>query len=552
MKKIFIALAVCAAFLQSAQAETRSPKKDIVENINTFSAIIKELQTNYVDSIDIEKTVQYGINAMLSNLDPYTEYFPLKEQIEFRAQNSGEYAGIGSYIMARNGYVFISGPHEGSPAARAGLRPGDKILKIDGVDVAGWTTQQVSDKLKGARGTKVNVTVERPYVSDSILTMNIERDKIQIPAVPYYGVVGDDLGYIQLSQFSEKSADEVGNALTDLMTNHGVKGLVLDLRDNPGGYLGSAVKILSYFLPKGTEVLRTRGRDVLEESVYRTTTKPIAPKLPLVILTNGGSASASEITAGALQDLDRAVILGTRSFGKGLVQTTVGLPYNGMLKVTTAKYYIPSGRLIQAIDYSHRSADGSANRIADSLTHVFTTAGGREVRDGGGITPDVKLEYPEVSRLTYNAVAGNWVFDYANKYVATHPAPTSMDDVVVTDEIYADFKATIDPERFNYDRVCEIALADLRKIAKIEGYMSPEVEEQINVLDGLMKHSLEADLDTNRAALTPHLEREIASRYFYDKGEIQATLRHDDMLKEAINLLHDSTRYNSILAPAKR
>lgn len=552
MKKIFLAAMVGLLSILSTVATVRSEKADIASNISTFSAIVKQLQTNYVDSFDMNSVVKTGISAMLSKLDPYTVYFDSKEQEDFMASNTGEYAGIGSYITQRDGYVLISGPREGSPAAKAGLKTGDKILTVDGVDMKGKTTEAVSEKLRGTVGSTAKIEICRPWVADSLLTINVVREKIFMPAVPYYGVIADDLGYIELTQFTEKSADEVKAALVDLVENHAIKGLILDLRDNGGGYLESAIKILGYFLPKGTEVLRTRGKGRLDEQTFKTTSKPIAPNLPLVVLIDGASASASEITAGALQDLDRAVIVGARSFGKGLVQSTFGLPYDGLLKITTAKYYIPSGRLIQAIDYSNRNADGSASRVADSLTNEFTTAGGRIVRDGGGITPDIKMTYPEFSRATYNAVADNWVFDFANKYASEHPQAPALDEKFVTDSVYADFKKFIDPERFEYDKVCEIALTELRKIAKIEGYLSDEVEAQIKVLEGLMKHTLDADLDKSRPDIEKYLEQEIAQRYYYDRGRSYMRVRKDVMVDEAINVLHLQQRYSEILQPNKK
>lgn len=549
MKKLFYAAALLIAAAFMSQAETRSPKADINANLTIFNAVVKELQSNYVDTIDMEKSVQTAIGAMLNRLDPYTEYMPRKEQEDFRTLNSGEYAGIGSYIMQRDGNVYISGPHEGSPAAQAGLRTGDLITMVDTVTVLGMTTEQVSNRLKGQRGTTVKVTVKRPYVQDSILTFEIVRDKIQIPSVPYSGVIGGDLGYIQLSQFSEKSADEVLDALDRLTGENNIKGLVLDLRDNGGGFLESAVKILGYFLPKGTEVLRTRGKGVMDERVYKTSDKPVAPKLPLVVLIDEGTASASEITAGALQDLDRAVIMGSRSFGKGLVQTTRELPYEGLLKVTVARYYIPSGRLIQAIDYSHRNPDGTVARIPDSLTTAFTTAAGRIVRDGGGITPDVKVKYPEISRLTYNVVRDNWAFDFANKYYAGHPSIAAPGDFVITDSIYEDFKRFINPAKFNYDKVCETMLKNLREAAKIEGYMNDSLSAQMDRLEAMMKHPLDKDLDTHRDAITPYLEREIVNRYYYRPGEIRSFLRHDAAIDSAVAILHDPAEYHRLLSP---
>ncbi|MDE6458346.1 MAG: S41 family peptidase, partial [Muribaculum sp.] len=368
------AVAFVAALALSAIAATRSNKAEITRNLDIFNSLYKELQTNYVDSIDAEKSINTAIAAMLNDIDPYTEYFPASQQEDITMMTSGEYAGIGSVILEKPGKgVFISEPYEGSPAQEAGLRPGDHIIMVDNDTVTTWHSAQVSEKLKGQAGTPVKVVVNRPYVSDSILTFDITRRKIQLPAVPYYGVVRDNIGYINLTSFTDKAATDVRNALIELKKDPRVKSIVLDLRGNRGGLLEAAVKIVGLFVPKNTEVLRTRGKGLLNEKVYKTTSAPIDTQIPLAVFIDGGSASSSEITAGALQDLDRAVIIGNRSFGKGLVQSTRPLPYDGVLKVTIAKYYIPSGRLIQAIDYSHRNPDGSVARIPDSLTNVFKT-----------------------------------------------------------------------------------------------------------------------------------------------------------------------------------
>lgn len=548
MKKLFYAVLALACAFFMAQGATRSKKTDIAANLDIFNAVVKEVQSNYVDSIDAKKSVRTAINAMLSTLDPYTEYISQDEKADFRTMSSGQYGGIGSYIMQRNGKVYISGPYEGSPAARAGLRPGDLIMAIDGDTVLGLTHDKVSERLKGQPGTELTVTVKRPYVNDSILTVNITREKIFNPSVPYFGKIGNDLGYIQLTSFTETTPEEVKDAIDSLRQGSGIKGLILDLRDNGGGLLESAVKVLGYFLPKGTEVLRTRGKGILDEKLYKTSSSPLLPDMPLVVLTDAGTASASEITSGALQDLDRAVIVGNRSFGKGLVQTTRELPYDGLLKVTVAKYYIPSGRLIQAIDYSRRNPDGSIGRIPDSLTHEFATKKGRPVRDGGGITPDIKVTYPEISRITYNVVSDNWAFDFANKYAATHPAIPPINEFAIDDSIYADFKSFIDPARFNYDKVCDSILDRLREAAKTEGYASDSLDKQFDILSGMLKHPLDKDLDTHRNAISPFLLREIAERYYYQRGAVQAALRHDIGVDSAINILHSPDRYKTLLS----
>lgn len=549
MKKLIIAATAIVALTIAGSVTAKNNKKDVARNLETFNALYKELNTFYVDSIDPERSIKIAITAMLDDIDPYTEYIPYKEQAEFTSMTTGEYAGIGSFIMERDGNVYISEPQEGAPAQLAGLRPGDMLLVIDNDSVTGWKSSKVSEKLKGQPGTQVKVRVKRPYVSDSILDFTIVRRKIQMPSVPYYGVEKDNIGYIALTSFTDKSPEEVKTALLELKKDPRVKAIALDLRGNGGGLLESAVKIIGLFVPKGTEVLRTRGKSVTQEKVYKTTQPPVDTEIPLAILVDNRTASASEIVSGALQDLDRAVIVGNRSFGKGLVQSTRELPFEGLLKVTIAKYYIPSGRLIQAIDYSHRNPDGSVGRIPDSLTHVFHTANGREVRDGGGITPDVTVTYPEINRLTYNIVQDNWAFDFANKYAACHESIGSPKDFVITDTIYADFKRFIDPARFNYDRVCETMLKELREAAKREGYMNDSTTEAFSHLEKMLKHNLERDLDINRDAISPYLAREIVQRYYFDRGQIANGLKTDAGLDTVSSLLNDTSRYRRLLSP---
>lgn len=550
MKKLILIITLVLTSV-SFMAEGRSRKSRLMENMRLFSQVVKEVESNYVDTINVDEAVKTAIAAMLRKLDPYTEYLAGEEQEDFKVLNQGEYGGIGSYVMARDGNVYISGPYKDSPAQRAGLRHGDMIMEVNGDTVTGMSVDQVTSRLKGPQGTNVVVKVKRPYVADSLLTVSMIREKITIPSVPYFGVVDHNIGYILLNGFSEKSAEEVKTALETLIHRDKIKGLIFDLRDNGGGYLESAVKILGYFLPKGTEVLRTRGRNADSEKIYRTHSKPIAPNLPLVVLINGSTASSAEITAGALQDLDRAVIVGNRSFGKGLVQTQVDLPDNGLLKVTVSKYYLPSGRLIQSLDYSHRAADGTVNRIPDSLTNVFSTKIGRQVRDGGGITPDSTVTYPEVSRVAYNLVTENWIFDYANKYRANHSSMVSPREFVITDSIFDDFKASIDPEKFNHDNVCDMLLTRLRDAAKIEGYLNDSLQAQLDVVKQMLRLPLNEELDTNREMITPYLKREIADRYYSREGEIESVIDTDPAVIKAMAIITDPKQYSAILSARK-
>ena len=542
---VFLAgLLVLPAFTGVAQ---KSHDNAVNRNLSIFNSIVKELEMNYVDTIRTDETFKQAIAAMLMQVDPYTEYYTPEEQKGFETMTSGEYGGIGSYIMERDGWTYISGPYENSPAAKVGLKSGDKIVRIDTVDLKGKKSDEVRAMLKGRPGTIVTVTVERPYSKDSVLTFEIERKKLQLPSVPYYGVIRGNTGYISLTSFMERSADEVRQALDEFKNNPEVKNIILDLRGNGGGLLESAVEIVGFFVPKGTEVLRTRGRSKTSEKIYKTTNKPIMPDIPLAILIDGASASASEITAGAMQDLDRAVLIGSRSFGKGLVQSTRPLPYDGLLKVTVAKYYIPSGRLIQALDYSHRNPDGSVARTPDSLTNTYKTAHGRIVRDGGGIVPDITVDWGNFNRLVYNIVRDHWSFDFATKYVAENPQIESPYDFEITDEVYDQFKKFIDPDKFKYDKTCEELVKQLREVAEAEGYMNEETKQQIDTLSKLLTHNLDKDLDTHRKQISNYLLSDILSRYFYTKGEVIADIKDDVAVDSAVNILADPKRIKKIL-----
>ena len=538
MRKYFLTTLLIIVALASS-AQTRSSKADISRNLDIFNSLYKALQLSYVDTIDANTTMRNAIDAMLADIDPYTEYYPEEEQEDFMTISTGEYGGIGSFIQQRPGRgVIVSQPRAGSPAAKAGLLPGDRFLMVDNDTVTSWTSAQVSEKLKGQAGTPVKITVQRPYAQDSILTFNIIREKIEINPLPYFGMLADGkTGYINLETFSEKSADAVKEAFLNLKAQ-GMEAFILDLRGNGGGILEGAVDILSQFLPKGTEVLKTRGRGQLNEKTYKTTGKPLDTEIPMAVLIDGNTASSSEIVTGAIQDLDRGIVVGNRSFGKGLVQSTRQLPYNGLLKVTVARYYTPSGRCVQALDYSHRNPDGSIARTPDSLTNIFYTRNGREVRDGGGITPDFKVEQPLVNRLVYNIVADGIDFDYATRYRAFNPQVEKPQQWEVTDSIYEDFKAFIDPEKLQYDKMCEIIIEDLEKAARSEGYDTPEVQQQIDVLKGMLKHNLNHDLDTHRDQIAQFLASEIMLRYYYEAGPIAQRLKTDPVVQKAVEVLY--------------
>jgi carboxyl-terminal processing protease len=551
MKKLLIAVIILCGIgsaFSYAPAQSRSDKAEITRNINIFTAILKELQVNYVDTIDAKKLVRTAITSMLNKIDPYTEYYPSENSEDLTSIASGQYGGIGAVLSKRNNRVIVSQPMWDSPARLAGLRHGDVILSVDNLDASNDPDfDAVSRALRGAAGSHVLVKVCRPYAEDSILTFDITRRTITMTHLPYYGIDSTGIGYIRLTTFNEHSAGDVKKAIIELKRNANLRGLVLDLRDNGGGLLESAVSIVGLFVPKGTEVVRTRGFEASDVKIYKTTSSPIDVNIPLAVLINDGTASSSEIVSGSLQDLDRAIIIGERSFGKGLVQSSRELPYGGMLKVTVARYYIPSGRLIQAIDYSHRNPDGSVARIPDSLTTVWHTHNGREVRDGGGITPDIAISDSTSNSLIYTVANDYWAFDYANRFVSRNAATLDPVTWQVTDSIFEDFKAFINPDKFKYDRMSESAIKYLRDVAKFEGYLNDSVSAQIDNLDKMLHHDLQHDLDFNHNLLIPMLDAEIGERYFSEADLVRRSLKYDEFYDSARTVLLDAPRYKTIL-----
>lgn len=551
LKRIAGAALLVAAIAGSwgVNAAKKSHDSAVARNLNVFNALVKELEMNYVDTIRTDECFSTAIRALLSTVDPYTEYYSSDDAENLAKMTTGEYGGIGSYILQRDSFVYISGPYEGSPAALAGLKAGDRIVRIDTADAKGMSSDKVSRLLRGPAGTIVSLRLERPYAGpDSVIEVAVERRKIQTPSVPYSRLDPETgIGYIRLTTFIDKSPKEVETALDSFRNDPRLKGVVLDLRGNGGGLVESAVDIVGFFVPKGTEILRMRGRDKSAEKVYKTSRKPIMPDIPLAVLIDGGSASSSEITAGSLQDLDRAVLIGSRSFGKGLVQGTRPLPYDGFLKVTTGKYYIPSGRLIQALDYSHRNPDGSVARVPDSLTNVYRTAAGREVRDGGGLTPDITVDWGKMSRLLFNIARDNWAFDFATRFAAENPSIPAPEEFEITDGIYADFKASIDPKRFKYDKVGEDLIKQLNETLDAEGYMNDSVRSQLDGLSRLLIHDLDSDLDIKRKDIAEYLGEEIASRYYYERGRAAQQLKGDTAMAEARRILLDPAEYRRIL-----
>ena len=546
MKRILLPIVALTVISFGIYAK-KSHDMALQRNLKTFNAMVKTLEENYVDSIRIDDAFKAASNAMLNTVDPYTEYYTADDRDALMKMTTGEYAGIGSYITEYEGRVRISQPMEGSPAAKAGLMPGDWIVKVDTTDTRGLKYGEVSKLLRGNPGTDVYIEVVRPYVADSLKTFKVTREKVGEKSVPYFGMVSPATGYMRLNSYITNSPQEVIMALDSLKKNRNFSNLILDLRGNGGGLVESAIDILGNFLPKGTQVLRTSGNG--KERVYKTTHTPQFPDMPLVVLTDGGTASASEITAGALQDLDRAVLVGNRSFGKGLVQNIFPLPHDASLKVTVAKYYIPSGRLIQALDYSRRNPDGSVARTPDSLTNVYYTVRGREVRDGGGLQPDSVVKNNTYSDILYNLVTKNKIFDYANKYRANHPETLPIDQFGITDEDYQDFVEFVRESGMKYDSSFDALLKEIRKQADEQGYMTSDNDSTLAALEKSLGSDLERDLQFKKTEIKNYLEEEIATRYYGDGGRIAVEIRTDPVVETAIGII-ESPEYNAILKNA--
>ncbi len=532
----------------------------ISKNLDIFNSIFKELDMFYVDTVNAEKMIQTGVEGMLSLTDPYTEYYPEEEVSSLKEMTTGKYGGIGAairYYEAKDRIAVVE-PTEGMPAAEAGVKAGDIILSVGGKEMVRGDmkpqefSSKVSEALRGEPGTSFVLKVLRPLKNDStVMEFKITRKNIRTNPVPYYGMVKDSIGYLALSSFTENSAKDFKKAFIELKQK-GAKSLIIDLRDNGGGSLSEAVDIVNLYVPKGQEIVVTKGKVRQAQGSYKTQNEPVDTQIPLAVLVNGATASASEIVSGSLQDLDRAVVIGSRTFGKGLVQTIRPLPYNGTLKVTTSKYYIPSGRCIQAIDYAKKNADGSVARTPDSLTTVFHTAAGREVRDGGGIRPDIEVKGDKIPNIVFYLMNDDLIFDYATQYCWDHPTLASVDDFKLTDADYAAFKKLVKSRNFTYDRQSEKMLKSLKEIAEFEGYMT-EAAEEFKALEKKLNHNLDRDLDYFAKPIKEYISQEIVTRYFYQRGAVMERLKDDTDLEEAIKVLQNPVRYREILsAPVKK
>ena len=540
-KLIFISLFISSLTLLSF----KSDYFEIAKNLEIFTDLYKELNTYYVDETDPGKLIKSAMDEMLQTLDPYTNYIPESEIEDFQFMTTGQYGGIGAMITKRDEYVYISEPYEGFPAQKSGLMAGDKILEVNNISVKGKSTEEVSKLLKGQPNTNVSILIERKYINEPF-EVSFKREKVTVGSVPYFGLLENNIGYVKLRSFTRNCSNDLKNAILKLK-EQSATSLILDLRGNPGGLLNESVKIANFFVNQGEDIVSTKGKIKSWEKVYTATNKPIDTEIPLVVLIDQSSASASEIVSGSLQDLDRAVIVGKRSFGKGLVQQTRKLSYNSQLKLTVAKYYIPSGRCIQALDYSNRNEDGSVGKIADSLSTEFRTKNNRKVYDGGGITPDLVTESEVSSKILLSLFRERLFFDYATEYRLKNENILSAKDFKITDEKFLDFKNYLSDKEYEYETDTEKAYKKLKKVAEEENYFE-SMKNNFDLLVTKIDDAKSDDLEKNKDFVKEILANEIVSRYYYQKGRIQSSLNYDKDILEAITVLSDSTKYKQILS----
>lgn len=540
---------ICISLLLIVLIAYRQPTEkyfEIAKSLDIFATLFKEVNANYVDDIDPKKLIKEGIDGMLGSLDPYTDYIP-EEQIEnFRITTTGQYGGIGALIGIINNKTVITHPYKGFPAYNAGIKVGDELIAVDGKDVKNKGTSDVSALLKGQPKTEVEVRLKRMGQKEDVV-LKIKREKISVGNVSHYTLLDKGVGYIQLEDFTPGAAKEVAEALLELK-GKGANKLILDLRDNPGGLLNEAVNIVSLLMPKGLDVVSTKGKVEDWNKTYTTLNNPIDTEIPIVVLANENSASASEIVAGSLQDYDRAVLIGRKTFGKGLVQTTRGLAYNAQLKVTTAKYYIPSGRCIQAVDYGNRAEDGSVGKFADSLKKEFKTKAGRKVYDGGGLDPDIVIHQEFLGSITESLLLNGYIFDYASVYTNEQAAPTNLKDFTLSDQQYNQFTEWLQKQNFKYNTGMEKGIRELMESAKEERYYS-EMEAQLNQLKKQVEVNKANDLIRFKPEIKELLEQQIAFHYNLVEGQAMVALRKDEAVQQAIVLLNDPVSYKKVLSP---
>lgn len=543
-KAVIVIVGVCFFALSFYSFKQDDKNFQIAKNLDIYYTLFRELNLFYVDDVNPDKLVKTSIDKMLESLDPYTNYISENDVEDFKFMTTGEYAGIGALISKQKGKIVIAEPYEGFPAQKSGVKAGDILLEVGGKSTEKLSTEDVSNLLKGPAGKAVVLKVNR-YGQKKPMDIEIIREKIQIDPVPYFGMLDKETGYIRLSSFTADCTERVKLAFLDLKEKQGAKTMVLDLRSNPGGLLVEAVRISNLFIPKGKEIVSTRGKVKQWDKVYKATENPLDTVMPIAVLVNRGSASASEIVAGAIQDLDRGMIIGTRTFGKGLVQTTRDLSYNAKLKITTAKYYIPSGRCIQALDYTHRNEDGSVGTIPDSLISKYNTSKGRIVFDGGGVAPDVPVADETLSNLSANLITQSLIFDYATYFSNKTEKVANPESFTITPDIYSDFIQFVKKQDFKYESKTEEELDKLSDIAKKEKYydLSKDEFEALKVKVG---HNIDQDLEHFKKEISELLADEIVSRYYYQKGAIKAALRDDQDVDKALEILHKPEGYAAI------